>query len=110
LNIYGSAGSFFKNPFVSVRKYEELKQQDSNLNGFAVGDKVKLHAGYLIDKCGWKGYREGSVGVYEKNALVLIHDLQKEGSSGEILSLADKIVQSVREKYGVTLEPEVVIV
>ncbi len=110
LNIYGSAGSFFKNPFVSVQKYKKLKEEDSNLNGFATGDKVKLHAGYLIDKCGWKGYREGSVGVYEKNALVLIHDLQKEGSGREILSLSDKIIQSVKEKYGIILEPEVVIV
>ncbi|HPB57199.1 MAG TPA: UDP-N-acetylmuramate dehydrogenase [Bacteroidales bacterium] len=104
----GSAGSFFKNPVVSAEKWNQLKAEYPNLIGYPVANgDMKLAAGQLIDLAGWKGYREGDAGVYPKQALILVNYGTATGQ--EILQLAEKIKESVVQKYGVYLEPEVII-
>ena len=104
----GSAGSFFKNPVVPVSQYEALKVQYPDLVAFAVGDGYKLAAGWLIERAGWKGRTLGRCGVYEKQALVLVN---RGGCTGaEVVLLADSIIADVKEKFGVTLVPEAIIV
>ena len=105
----GNAGSFFKNPEVPEAYFLELKRQFPEIVGYAVGnEKVKLAAGWLIENCGWKGYREGDAGCHAKQALVLVNYGNAKGI--EILNLANRIIDSVREKFGVSLNPEVNII
>lgn len=104
----GNAGSFFKNPEVSAAVYEELKARFPNLVAYPVAGGHKLAAGWLIEQCGWKGYREGDAGVHAKQALVLVNYGHVQGS--EIYRLSERIAASVLEKFGVVLEREVNIV
>jgi UDP-N-acetylmuramate dehydrogenase len=106
LELYGSAGSFFKNPVITAAQFNDIHAQYPDLNGYPAGD-IKISAGWLIEKCGWKGYREGDAGVYEKQALVLINFGNASGK--QIMELAQKIILSVKEKFGITLSPEVVV-
>ncbi len=102
----GNAGSFFKNPVITKTKFDQLKQSFPAITGFALKDeKVKLAAGWLIEQCGWKGYRKGDAGCYEKQALVLVNYGQAAGQ--EILDISNDIIDSVLEKFGVILEKEV---
>lgn len=105
----GNAGSFFKNPQVPNLQYEELKQKHPQIVAFPVDvEHTKLAAGWLIEQCGWKGYRKGDAGCYPKQALVLVN---YGGASGaEIYELSEAIIQSVQDKFGVTLEREVNII
>lgn len=107
--IVGNAGSFFKNPVVPVAQYEALKTQFPNLVAFPIDDnEVKLAAGWLIEQCGWKGVRRGDAGCYPKQALVLVN---YGGATGaELYALSGDIIQSVQDKFGVTLEREVNII
>jgi UDP-N-acetylmuramate dehydrogenase len=110
--VLGNAGSFFHNPIVDQATYTALKQKFPSLISFAtdtVNGEVhfKLAAGWLIDQCGLKGYRAGPVGVYEKQALVLVH--YGQGSGKQLLELATHIRATVKEKFGVTLSQEPVI-
>jgi len=103
--LVGNAGSFFKNPVIPQDQCDELKQRYPGLVSFADQPGMrKLAAGWLIDQLGWKGYREGAVGVYDKQALVLIN--YGEGSGRDILKLAQAIQASVAGRYGVQLEIE----
>lgn len=105
----GSAGSFFKNPIISKQQYLQLKNDYPNIVAYNNNDNTyKLSAGWLIEQCGWKGTRLGNVGVYEKQALILVH--YGNGTGQEILDLANNIVQSVKDKFQVILSPEVVII
>lgn len=109
VEIIGSAGSFFKNPVVSLEKFEELHQQYPNLTHFPFEEnRVKLAAGQLIDLCGWKGYREGDAGVYPKQALVLVNYGNAKGD--DIVQLYKKIQKSVFEQFQVEIVLEVNIV
>lgn len=104
--VTGNAGSFFKNPVVKAEQFEMLKQQYPNMPHYDEPDgKVKIPAGWLIEQAGWKGWHDEHVGVYEKQALVLIH--LGGGSGKDIVELSQKIQQSVEEKYGIQIQPEV---
>lgn len=105
-NLIGNAGSFFKNPEVSIQDFEELKKGLPDIPHFPGRyDKVKVPAGFLIEKAGWKGRRVGRAACHEKQALVL---LNLGGASGqEILDLAQKIRSDVQSRFGVLLESEV---
>lgn len=112
--ILGNAGSFFKNAFVAKKQLDDLLKIFPDMPYFEEKNErmafvlVKIPAGWLIEQCGWKGRRIGNVGVYEKQALVLVN---YGGATGkEIMELADKITASVKEKFGIELLPEVNIV
>jgi UDP-N-acetylmuramate dehydrogenase len=105
---YGNAGSFFKNPSVGKNTAEKLKKQFPDMPVFTEGHgKTKLAAGWLIEQCGWKGFRVGDAGVHDKQALVLVNYGKATGK--DILTLAGQIKHSVAERFGVDLEPEVTI-
>lgn len=102
----GNAGSFFKNPTIAGQRYRELKDQYTSIIGYTNADgSVKLAAGWLIEHCGWKGYRKGDAGCHAKQALVLVNYGNAKGM--EIFELSEQILQSVNEKFGVQLEREV---
>lgn len=104
--VIGNAGSFFKNPSVSREKYLSLKEQFDSIVGYENADgSMKLAAGWMIEQCNWKGYRDGDAGVHEKQALVLVNYGNADGK--QLYELSEKIVQSVNQKFGVTLEREV---
>jgi len=105
----GNAGSFFKNPIVSRDQHRHLLAHHPSLVSYPMpGGRFKLAAGWLIEAAGLKGATRGRAGVYEKQALVLVN---RGGATGaEILALAREVQEKVREKFGVWLEPEPVIV
>jgi UDP-N-acetylmuramate dehydrogenase len=107
--VLGNAGSFFQNPIVSEPKHSELKEKFPHLISYptpAIEGQTyfKLAAGWLIDQCGFKGYKMGSVGVYDKQALVLIHS--GGGTGKELLALAEMINKKIHAVYGVDLIQE----
>ena len=102
----GSAGSFFKNPVISVEQFNSLLQQHPDIPHYPDAEGlVKVPAGWLIEKAGWKGWRDEHVGVYEKQALVLVH--YGGGKGKDIVYLAKRIQDSVAEKFGIMISPEV---
>ncbi|VAW14248.1 UDP-N-acetylenolpyruvoylglucosamine reductase [hydrothermal vent metagenome] len=105
----GSAGSFFKNPVVGKDVASGLKERYPDLPTYPAGEgRSKLAAGWLVDRCGWKGYRNGGAGVHGEQALVLVNYGNATGK--QIFELSEKIRQSVFDKFGVPLEREVDVV
>ncbi|GHM98617.1 UDP-N-acetylenolpyruvoylglucosamine reductase [Cytophagales bacterium WSM2-2] len=101
----GNAGSFFKNPEITQDHFSTLQRAFPNMPHYPANQAVKVPAGWLIEQCEWKGKTIGHVGVHDKQALVLVNF---GGASGEeIFSLAHQIISSVREKFSITLTPEV---
>ena len=103
--VLGSAGSFFANPVVPALHYERLKAEYAGLPGHPVAQGVKIPAAWLIEQCGWKGYRDGDAGVYEGHPLVLVNHGMATGA--EIWALAGRIGDSVEKKFGIRLQAEV---
>lgn len=104
--VIGNAGSFFKNPVIDESLLDSLFEHYPAMPFYRQGDgTVKIPAGWLIEQCGWKGKRVGSVGCHKDQALVLVHF--GGGSGKEILQLAQDIQASVGEKFGIMIHPEV---
>ena len=102
----GNAGSFFKNPEIPEKQFIELKQKFENIVGYpSTPGMVKVPAGWLIDQAGWKGKTIGEIGVHKNQALVLVN--YGGGKGNDIYALALEVKASVKEKYGVDIEPEV---
>lgn len=104
--VIGNAGSFFKNPVIATGQYAQLKTEFPEIPGFPSGDEMtKVPAGWLIEQAGWKGKRIGNAGCYEKQALVLVNHGGATGN--EVWNLAQEIIASVKQKFGIQLQPEV---
>jgi UDP-N-acetylmuramate dehydrogenase len=105
----GNAGSFFKNPIVGEDRFRRLQRRHPDLPHFAQANgRFKLAAGWLVERCGWKGRRMGRAAVHDRHALVIVN---RGGATGrEIFQLSERIRQSVRERFGIGLEREVLLV
>ena len=107
--VMGNAGSFFKNPSIDAFQYERLQDSFPEIVAYALSDgSYKLAAGWMIEQCGWKGYRKGDAGVHAHQALVLVNYGQATGS--EMLELATAIQSSIESKFGIALEMEVNVI
>jgi UDP-N-acetylmuramate dehydrogenase len=115
--VIGNAGSFFKNPTVSNERFESLRAKFPGIVGYpnpgdqtgaASDNSTKLAAGWLIEQCGWKGFRRGDAGCHARQALVLVN--YGNASGEEIYDLSEEILLSVERKFGVVLEREVNVV
>ncbi|MFY9309337.1 MAG: UDP-N-acetylmuramate dehydrogenase [Bacteroidia bacterium] len=105
----GNAGSFFKNPEITADKHKLLKEKFPELVSYSLaGGNYKLAAGWLIEQCGWKGKTFGDAGVHKLQALVLVN--YNNATGNEIYQLSQKVMDSVKEKFGVDLEREVNII
>jgi UDP-N-acetylmuramate dehydrogenase len=104
----GNAGSFFKNPLVSAELAARLRAEHADLVAFAQPDgQVKLAAGWLIDRAGWKGFRDGDAGVHRLQALVLVN--YGSASGAQLLALARRIQADIARRFGVELDIEPVL-
>jgi len=102
----GNAGSFFKNPVVSMSTYQALIKEYPDMPSYQVGaQERKIPAAWLIERAGWKGFRDGDAGVYAKHALVLVNHGKATGSQMNLLAL--RIIESILEIFGIGLETEV---
>ncbi len=109
----GNAGSFFKNPTVSSEQCADIIAREPRIVHYRLLDgTVKLAAAWLIDACGWKGKSIGNAGVHERQALVLVNrgGTKNPVTGGEVMTLAKAIQTSVYERFGIMLEPELVVV
>ena len=106
--VLGNSGSFFKNPVIETTKFEALKKEFPNMVGYTISNsQTKIAAGWLIDNAGLKGYRKADAGVHKNQALVLVN--YGNASGIEIINLAKEIQQKIKIRYGIRIEPEVII-
>ena len=104
--VLGNAGSFFKNPVVGAAAAERLLAEYPDMPHYPAPEgRVKLAAGWLIDRAGMKGSRKGAVGVHERQALVLVNHGGATG--GEVIAFARTVQAKVREKFGIEIDTEV---
>ena len=104
--VLGNAGSFFKNPVVGAAAAERLLAEYPDMPHYPAPEgRVKLAAGWLIDRAGMKGRRKGTVGVHERQALVLVNHGGATG--GEVIAFAHEVQEQVREKFGIEIDTEV---
>jgi UDP-N-acetylmuramate dehydrogenase len=105
----GNAGSFFKNPSIQADLMDFIKKDFPSLPTFpSTEGLIKIPAAWLIEQCGWKGKTFGNIGVHQHQALVLVNYGGGEGE--KIWELAMKIKESVKEKFNITLQPEVNVI
>lgn len=105
----GNAGSFFKNPILSIEQFENLQKEYPEIPGYSEPDgRMKVAAAWLIEKAGWKGKNHGGAGVHEKQALVLVN--YGSAKPDEMIELSNLVCQSVYQKFSISLHPEVRIV
>jgi UDP-N-acetylmuramate dehydrogenase len=105
-SIIGNAGSFFKNPSIDINQFNQLQLRFPEIIGYPnKNNTVKIAAGWLIEKAGWKGYRLGDAGCHSKQALVLVNYGHATGL--EILDLSIKMIASIKEQFDIDLEREV---
>ena len=109
----GSAGSFFCNPVISREHFERIVATAKAENGpeyevphYDVGEKVKVPAAWMIDQCGFKGMRLGGAQVYPKQPLVIVN-ATGDASPDEIIALEKRVIDTINDKYGIELHPEV---
>lgn len=103
--VLGNAGSFFVNPVISEQEFSIIRSNYPDVPSYTAPGGVKVPAGWLIEKTGWKGRSLGPAAVYEKQALVLVN---KGGATGaDVKRLADTIIADVKQKFGITLSTEV---
>jgi UDP-N-acetylmuramate dehydrogenase len=103
--VIGNAGSFFKNPVVPAEVAARLRDEHGDLPVYPAGPGLsKLSAAWLIERCGWRGVREGDAGIAAQHALVLVNHGQASGA--ELMALARRVARSVEARFGVRLEPE----
>ena len=104
--LLGNSGSFFKNPMVSKEVFNEFIRKHPEAPFYKISDLIyKIPAGWLIEKCGFKGKRFGDAGVHQNQALVLVN--YDEATGREILALASQIIEAVQNKFNITISPEV---
>lgn len=102
----GNSGSFFKNPVVPTSEYERIQAEHPEVVAYPAGEgQMKLAAGWLIEKAGWKGYRRGDAGVHERQALVLVNYGEARGK--DVYQLALDIIEDIDKRFGIKLTPEV---
>ena len=103
----GNSGSFFKNPEIPIAQFQALKERFPAMVSFPSINPalIKVPAGWLIEQAGWKGFKDGHIGVHAKQALVLVN--YGGGKGNDIKALSEKIQASVFEKFGILLHPEV---
>ena len=105
----GNAGSFFKNPIISVTQFRQIQSIFPDIVHYPAGaDKIKLAAGWLIEQCGWKGKIHGHTGTWKNQALVLVNHGNASGK--EVFDFSELIIDSVKERFGVSLEREVNVI
>jgi UDP-N-acetylmuramate dehydrogenase len=105
----GNAGSFFKNPTITLQHYQSLKKEFKEIPGYTIDNQyIKVPAAWLIEACGWKGKRIKNIGVHSQQALVIVN--YGNGKGEEIFQLAMEIISSVKKKFDITLTPEVNII
>ena len=103
--VLGNAGSFFMNPVVTEQEFNIIRSNYPDVPSYPAPGGIKVPAGWLIEKTGWKGRSLGPAAVYDKQALVLVN---KGGATGaDVRHLADTIIADVKRKFGITLSTEV---
>jgi len=105
----GNSGSFFKNPIITNNKYKQLKKNFPDLVAYKESNTyMKIAAGWLIERAGWKGFKDKNVGVYKNQALVLVNHGNASGQ--DIIDLSKKIQESIFQKFQIEILPEVNII
>jgi UDP-N-acetylmuramate dehydrogenase len=105
--IIGNAGSFFKNPEISITQFEKLKHNYPKIIFYPTDNQelIKIPAGWLIEQCGWKGKQIGNTGIHKEQALVIVNYGNATGA--EVWNLAQEVQKSVLDKFGISLQMEV---
>ncbi len=105
---YGNAGSFFKNPVLSVKEFGMLRERFPGIPSYPSEENIKISAAWLIEKAGWKGIRENNTGTWPQQPLVIINYGNATGS--EVFAFSEKIRLSVKDEFGIDLEREVNVI